>query len=70
MASSSSEVIVDADGEYAVAVKFNLVVTEYLKGTGPSNIVAVWVDGNFYDSREKADSRRDVLLAERDIPVG
>ena len=66
MASSSSEVIVDADGEYAVAVKFNLVVTEYLKGTGPSNIVAVWVDGNFYDSREKADSRRDVLLAERD----
>ena len=66
MASSSLEVIVDADGEYAVAVKFNLVVTEYLKGTGPSNIVAVWVDGNFYDSREKADSRRDVLLAERD----
>ena len=66
MASSSLEVIVDADGEYAVAVKFNLAVTEYLKGTGPSNIVAVWVDGNFYDSREKADSRRDVLLAERD----
>ena len=66
MASSSLEVIVDADGEYAVAVKFNLTVTEYLKGTGPSSIVAVWVDGNFYDSREKADSRRDVILAERD----
>ena len=66
MASSSSEVIVDADGEYAVAVKFNLVVTEYLKGTGPSNIVAVWVDGNFYDSRERADWRRDDILEERD----
>ena len=66
MDSSSLEVIVDADGEYAVAVKFNLAVTEYLKGTGPSNIVAVWVDGNFYDTREKADRRKDVILAERD----
>ena len=28
--------------------------------------MAVWVDGNSYDSRNRADSRRDVLLGERD----
>ena len=45
MTSFSSEVIVEADGKYAVVLKFNLDVSEYLKGTGPSSIVAVWVDG-------------------------
>ena len=66
MASSSTEVIVYPNSKYAVALKFNLAVSEYLKSTGPSRIVAVWVDGNFYDTREKANSRRDVILAERD----
>ena len=49
-----------------MALKFNLAVNEYLKGTGPSSIVAVWVDGKSYDTREAADDRRDVILAERD----
>ena len=66
MTSLSSEVIVYPNSKYAVALKFNLDVSEYLKGTGPSSIVAVWVDGNSYDSRNRADSRRDVLLGERD----
>ena len=66
MASFSSEVIAEPNNKYAVALKFNLAVSEYLKGTGPSSIVAVWVDGRSYDTRGKANSRRDVILAERD----
>ena len=66
MASSSTEVIVYPNSKYAVALKFNLTVSEYLKGTGPSSIVAVWVDGRSYDTRRRADSRKDVILAERD----
>ena len=66
MTSFSSEVIVEADGKYAVVLKFNLDVSEYLKGTGPSSIVAVWVDGASYDTRDGADNRKAVILAERD----
>ena len=66
MTSLSSEVIAEPNNKYAVALKFNLAVSEYLKGTGPSSIVAVWVDGRSYDTRGKANSRRDVILAERD----
>ena len=66
MTSFSSEVIAEPNNKYAVALKFDLAVSEYLKGTGPSSIVAVWVDGKSYDTREAADDRRDVILAERD----
>ena len=66
MTSFSSEVIVEADGKYAVVLKFNLDVSEYLKGTGPSSIVAIWVDGNSYDTRAGADNRKAIILAERD----
>ena len=46
MTSLSSEVFVDAEGMYTFSVlKFNLDVREYLKGSGPSSIVAVWVNG-------------------------
>ena len=45
--------------------KFNLTVSEYLKGTGPSSVVAVWVDGNSYGIRQQADRRRDDILGER-----
>ena len=33
-------------------LEFSLDVSEYLKGTGPSSIVAVWVDGRSYDTNE------------------
>ena len=66
MTSFSSEVVADADGKYRAVLKFSLSVSEYLRGTGPSSIVAVWVDGRPYDTRDAADDRRDVILAERD----
>ena len=66
MTSFSSEVVVDADGKYAVALKFNFNVSEYLKGTGPSSIVAVWVDGVSYDTNAEANDAKVTVLAERD----
>ena len=63
---SLSSEVVEADGGYAVALKFNLGVSKYLKGAGPSSIVAVWLDGTSYDTQERADSRKAIILAERD----
>ncbi len=66
MASFSSEVVVDADGKHWVAMKFNLNVSEYLKGTGPSSIVAVWVDGWLWDTSAEANDWKATILAQRD----
>ena len=66
MTSFSSEVVVDAEGKYRAVLKFNLNVSEYLKGTGPSSIVAVWVDGWPYDTREEAEAKKTTILAGRD----
>ena len=63
--SSLSSEVVEADGGYAVALKFNLDVSEYLKGTGPSSIVAMWIDSTSYDMQERADNRKAIILAER-----
>ena len=43
MTALSSEVIVDADDEFRAVLKFSLSVSEYLKGTGPSAIVALCI---------------------------
>ena len=69
MTSLSSEVIVDSDGKHRVALKFNLEVHEYLKGTGPSNIVAVWVDDS-YDTQAEAEDRKAAILGGREDPWG
>ena len=66
MTSLSSEIIVDADGKYDAVLKFNLNVSEYLKGAVPSSLVAVWVDGRSYDTNTEADDAKTVILAERD----
>ena len=66
MNSLSSEVVIDADGKYVAVLKFNLNVSDYLKGTGPSSIVAVWVDGTPYDATEDANAALATILAERD----
>ena len=64
MTSVSAEI----DTGYLVYLKFNLKVSEYLRGTGPSNIVAIWVDSYFhyYDTRAEAEARKAAVLAERD----
>ena len=66
MTSFLSEVITEADGRYSVALEFNLDVSEHLKGTGPSSIVAVWVDGSSYDTNDEATDAKVIILAERD----
>ncbi len=66
LTSLSSEVSVDVDGKYRAVLKFSLDVNEYLKGTGPSSIVAVWVDGWPYDTREDANAAKANIIANRD----
>ena len=66
MTSIASEIVVDADGKYRSALKFSLDVSEYLKGGGPSSIVAVWTDGRRYETREDAERGEARNLAKRD----
>ena len=66
MTSLSSEVIVRANNNYSAVLKFNLSVSEYLKGTGPSNITAVWIDGRSYGTSSEANDAKTIILAERD----
>ena len=66
MTSLSSEVVVDAEGKYRSALKFSLDVSVYLKGGGPSSIVAVWIDGRRYDTNDEAQVAKVATLAVRD----
>ena len=66
MTSLSSEVFVDAKGKYRLALKFNLDVREYLKGSGPSSIVVVWTDGRRYDTNDEAENAKATTLTKRD----
>ena len=66
MTSHSSEVFADAEGNFLSTLKFNLDVSEYLKGNGPTSIVALWIDGRFYETRENAQRAQAKTLAERD----
>ena len=68
MTSNTSEVLLITDNRYRTVLKFNLTVSEYLMGSGPTNIVAVWVDSRSgsYETSSEADARKAVILARRD----
>ena len=72
MTAFSSEIVVvtdiysGSDNKYSALLTFSLNVSEYLKGTGPSSIVAVWVDGRSYDTNDEANNAKTIILAERD----
>ncbi len=66
LASLSSETLIYPDGSFRPVLQFNLNVSEYLRGTGPTTIVAVWFSGYSYATREDADSSRTAILAGRD----
>ncbi len=51
---------------HRVVLKFNLSVSEYLKGSGPTSIVAVWTDSESYETISEANDRRAVVDAQRD----
>ena len=65
LASFSSDTFDYPGGYFRPVLQFTLNVIEYLGGTGPSSIVAVWF-GPDYDTREEADNSRVDILAERD----
>ena len=66
MNSFSSEVVVDLDEKYRAVLKYNFTVREYLKGSGPTSVVGVAVDGQPYDTRTEAESARARMLTARD----
>ena len=66
MTSYSSGVFVDAKGKFLSTLTFNLEVSEYLKGSGATNIVALWVDGTRYDTIAEANVAEARNLANRD----
>ena len=68
MTSVTSEVLLITDNRYRTVLKFNLSVSEYLMGSGPTSIVAVWVDSRSgsYETSSEANARKAVILARRD----
>ena len=73
MASSSSEVVLTSDisggsvdNSYVAILKFNLTVIEYLKGSGPTNITALWLDGIIYATSAEAEAARAAIVQRRD----
>ena len=51
---------------YLVLLEFNFSVQEYLKGSGGSNIVAVWAAAPFFDTRQEAENALPAIVASRD----
>ena len=73
LASTTSEVVLASDpyrggvdNRYRAILKFNLTVHEYLKGSGPTNITALWLDGTYYATRAEAESARAAIVQRRD----
>lgn len=73
LATTTAEVVVDDDfnheapnDRHRVIRKFNFMVDEYLKGSGPSSIVAVWGHGRTYETEAEGEAAKDRVLAETD----
>ena len=73
MTSFSSEVVLvtdiyhsGSDNRYSPILKFNLSVSEYLTGTGPTSTVAILLNANTYETRDEANYDLARILAERD----
>ncbi len=52
--------------KYLALLEFNFSVQEYLKGSGASNIVAVWAAAPFFDTRQEAEAVLPDIVADRD----
>ena len=52
--------------KYLVLLEFNFSVQEYLKGSGATNIVAVWAAAPFFDTRQEAEAALPDIVAIRD----
>ena len=52
--------------KYLALLEFNFSVQEYLKGSGASNIVAVWAAAPIFDTRQEAEAVLPDIVADRD----
>ena len=52
-------------GKYAVVLKFNLTVREYLNGSGINCVTGIWPAFPSYDSRAEAEAEQASLVAGR-----
>ena len=52
-------------GQYAIAIKFHLSVSEYLRGSGADNVIAVWGSSAPYDTEQEAEVARPGLVDAR-----
>ena len=53
-------------GNYYVAMRFHLTVSEYLKGSSGSSITTLWVYGYPFDTRQEAEDAAPGVVASRD----
>ena len=53
--------------KYIALLEFSFSVLEYLKGSGASDIVAVWAAAPFFDTRQEAEAALPAIAAARDI---
>ena len=52
--------------KHSVLLEFHFSVLEYLKGSGASEIVAVWAAAPFFDTRQEAEAALPAIVASRD----
>ena len=65
---TTSEVIAASgewEGQYAVVIKFHLTVSEYLRGSGASNVIAVWGSSYPHATKAEAEATRPKLVEAR-----
>lgn len=53
-------------GKYFVALKFHVIVSEYLRGSGGENITALTIQGDSFDTRQEAEAALPGIAASRD----
>ena len=56
----------DGTTKYVSLLEFSFTVLDYLKGSGPSSIVAVWQSSPVFDTREEAEAALPAIVAARD----
>ena len=65
---TTSEVVAASgawDGQYAIVIKFHLSVSEYLRGSGQSEVIAVWGSSAPYPTQAEAEAARPGLVDAR-----
>ena len=61
-----SSTTLDGTTKYVAILEFNFSVQEYLKGSGATNIVAIWNAGEIFDTRQEAEAALPDIVAVRD----